>query len=65
MLKSSRTAALAAPLFVCLSLASLLTGGLAAATLPEERGAAGTWQKLLKLQTTASALHTRACAWRC
>ena len=29
-------------------------------TLPEDRGATGTWQKLQKLQTTASAMHTTA-----
>ena len=28
--------------------------------LPQDKGAAGTWQKLLKLQTTASAMHTTA-----
>ena len=28
--------------------------------LPEDRGAAGTWQKLLKLQTIASVMHTTA-----
>src|SRR5262249_37326330 len=28
--------------------------------LPQDVGAAGTWQKLLKLQTTASAMHTTA-----
>jgi len=28
--------------------------------LPQDRGAAGTWQKLLKLRTTASVLHTTA-----
>ncbi len=28
--------------------------------LPQDRGAAGTWQKLLKLQTIASAMHTTA-----
>jgi LmbE family N-acetylglucosaminyl deacetylase len=28
--------------------------------LAQDRGAAGTWQKLLKLQTTASAMHTTA-----
>jgi LmbE family N-acetylglucosaminyl deacetylase len=28
--------------------------------LPQDRGAAGTWQKLLKLQTTASVMHTTA-----
>lgn len=33
---------------------------LHAEVLPADKGAAGTWQKLLKLQTTASALHTTA-----
>ena len=28
--------------------------------LPQDAGAAGTWQRLLKLQTTASAMHTTA-----
>ncbi len=28
--------------------------------LPEDRGAAGLWQALLKLRTTASALHITA-----
>ena len=28
--------------------------------LPQDKGATGTWQKLLKLQTTASAMHTTA-----
>src|SRR5438132_10160914 len=28
--------------------------------LPQDRGAAGTWQKLLKLRTTASVMHTAA-----
>ena len=28
--------------------------------LPQDNGVAGTWQKLLKLQTTASVLHTQA-----
>lgn len=28
--------------------------------LPQDKGAAGTWQRLLKLQTTASAMHTTA-----
>src|ERR671934_1359167 len=28
--------------------------------LPEDRGAAGTWQKLLKLRTIASVMHTTA-----
>src|SRR5262245_16539056 len=28
--------------------------------LPQDRGASGTWQKLLKLRTIASAMHTTA-----
>src|SRR5262252_3283507 len=28
--------------------------------LPQDKGAAGTWQRLLKLQTIASAMHTTA-----
>jgi LmbE family N-acetylglucosaminyl deacetylase len=31
-----------------------------AASLPQDQGAAGTWQKILKLGTTASAMHTTA-----
>jgi LmbE family N-acetylglucosaminyl deacetylase len=34
--------------------------GRAANELPADRGAAGTWQKLRKLRTTASAMHTTA-----
>ena len=41
-------------------LALLLAARVPADGLPEDRGAAGTWQKLLKLQTTASAMHTTA-----
>jgi LmbE family N-acetylglucosaminyl deacetylase len=33
---------------------------LRSSTLPQDQGASGTWQKLQKLQTTASALHTKA-----
>jgi LmbE family N-acetylglucosaminyl deacetylase len=33
---------------------------LASPSLPQDTGAAGTWQKLLKLQTIASAMHTKA-----
>src|SRR5438105_10390310 len=29
-------------------------------SIPQDRGAIGTWQRLLKLQTTASAMHTTA-----
>jgi len=45
---------------VLLLVLGLAAPALAAEALPEDRGAAGTWQKLLKLQTTASALHTTA-----
>ena len=33
---------------------------LRAQTLPQDQGASGTWQKLQKLRTTASVLHTTA-----
>src|SRR5713226_8793822 len=42
-----------------LSLMSLALGA-GPEPLAQDRGAAGTWQLLLKLQTTASALHTTA-----
>ena len=38
----------------------LLIAASSAAFLSEDKGAAGTWQRLLKLQTTASAMHTTA-----
>src|SRR2546428_1896720 len=44
--------------WICALLAGL--SGRPAGALSADRGAAGTWQKLLKLQTTASALHTTA-----
>ncbi len=47
------------PLPIAVLLAASLAS-LVGASLPEDRGAAGTWQKLLKLQTTASAMHTTA-----
>jgi LmbE family N-acetylglucosaminyl deacetylase len=34
--------------------------GAAPDPLPQDKGAAGAWQRLLKLQTTASAMHTTA-----
>ena len=43
---------------VTLLLATVATAGVVAT--PQDTGAAGTWQKLLKLQTTASAMHTTA-----
>lgn len=33
---------------------------LTASSLPQDQGASGVWQKLLKLKTTASAMHTTA-----
>lgn len=44
---------------LALGLTAAVTSG-AAEALPADRGAWGTWQKLLQLQTTASALHTTA-----
>jgi LmbE family N-acetylglucosaminyl deacetylase len=34
--------------------------GAGSEALPQDKGAVGTWQRLLKLQTTASAMHTTA-----
>lgn len=48
---------------LALLLALAVTGRqtvLAGVTVPQDQGAAGVWQKLLKLKTTASALHTTA-----
>lgn len=43
------------------SAALVLAGvGLRSQTLPQDQGAAGTYQKMLKLKTTASLLHTTA-----
>ncbi len=44
----------------CALLAGLAAVSSAAGLLPADRGAAGAWQKLLKLRTTASAMHTTA-----
>lgn len=52
------------PLKLTLALVSLLVTGrqpvLAGAEIPQDQGAAGVWQKILKLKTTASAMHTTA-----
>ena len=46
---------------VCALLAALAAVSIrAAGVLPADRGAAGAWQKLQKLRTTASAMHTTA-----
>src|SRR5438093_2893068 len=60
MVKPSTRTSPAVPLMLALRLAGLLPGALRGATLPADTGAAGTWQKLRKLQTTASAMHTCA-----
>ncbi|MCU0256328.1 MAG: NEW3 domain-containing protein, partial [Vicinamibacterales bacterium] len=52
----SRRAAAVAAVAAVLALAVPLRSQ----TLPQDQGASGTWQKLQKLQTTASALHTKA-----
>src|SRR3954469_14033963 len=46
----------------CIVAAAALSPALAAGPEPlaQDKGAAGTWQRLLKLQTTASAMHTTA-----
>ncbi|MCL4847666.1 MAG: PIG-L family deacetylase [Acidobacteria bacterium] len=41
-------------------LALVLIVPLRSQTLPQDQGAHGTWQKLLKLTTTASVMHTKA-----
>jgi LmbE family N-acetylglucosaminyl deacetylase len=48
--------------FLALAGCALLAAAAAAGpdTLAQDRGAAGTWQRLLKLQTTASLMHTTA-----
>lgn len=43
-----------------LVVAAAIAVPLRSQTLPQDQGAGGTWQKLLKLKTTASALHTKA-----
>jgi LmbE family N-acetylglucosaminyl deacetylase len=49
-------------LLPCLAAAMALSPTLGAGpeSLPQDLGAAGAWQRLLKLQTTASAMHTTA-----
>ena len=54
---TTRTVAAILPLALVLSALSAPT---ATGRLPQDLGAAGTWQALLKLQTTASAMHTTA-----
>src|SRR3954471_19720905 len=46
----------------CMTAAALLTLTLGAGPEPlaQDKGASGTWQRLLELQTTASAMHTTA-----
>jgi LmbE family N-acetylglucosaminyl deacetylase len=50
-------------LMSCVAAAAVLSPVVGAGgpePLPQDRGAAGAWQKLLKLQTTASVMHTTA-----
>jgi LmbE family N-acetylglucosaminyl deacetylase len=44
----------------CVSVATVSAVVTAADPLPQDRGATGTWQKLLKLRTIASVMHTTA-----
>ena len=46
--------------FACVSVAAVPRLLTAADPLPQDRGATGTWQKLLKLRTIASVMHTTA-----
>ena len=39
---------------------ALAAATISGATLPQDKGAAGAWQRILKLRTTASAMHTTA-----
>src|SRR5882724_9416286 len=50
--------ALRCALCLCVLVSVVLRAG--PEPLSQDKGAAGTWQKLLKLQTTASAMHTTA-----
>jgi LmbE family N-acetylglucosaminyl deacetylase len=50
----------AAPRAAVLALFTACLCTYAVASVPQDRGVTGTWQKLLKLQTTASVLHTTA-----
>ena len=45
---------------LALLLALTIPSVVSAAQLPQDQGAAGAWQKLLKLRTTASVMHTTA-----
>ena len=56
----SRRSVIVAAAFACLSLAAAPAVLTANDPLPQDRGATGTWQKLLKLRTIASVMHTTA-----
>ena len=61
MRNSNRRAVAAVAAAAACAFALTRPGVLSAADpLPQDRGAAGTWQKLLKLQTIASVMHTTA-----
>src|SRR4026208_2051754 len=56
----SRRAVILAAALACVSLATVPAVLTATDPLPQDRGATGTWQKLLKLRTIASVMHTPA-----
>jgi LmbE family N-acetylglucosaminyl deacetylase len=61
MSHSTRRGAIAATVVLgCVTLLHALDGPWSLAPLPQDRGAAGTWQKLLKLRTIGSVMHTTA-----
>jgi LmbE family N-acetylglucosaminyl deacetylase len=57
---SRRLAAAAAFAIACAFVAARPAALVAADPLPQDRGAVGTWQKLLKLRTIGSVMHTTA-----
>jgi LmbE family N-acetylglucosaminyl deacetylase len=56
----SRRSVIVAAAFACASLAAAPAVRTATDPLPQDRGATGTWQKLLKLRTIGSVMHTTA-----
>src|SRR6187401_2717954 len=61
MRHSSRRFVAAAAFAAACAFAAMRPAVIAAADpLPQDRGATGTWQKLLKLRTIASVMHTTA-----
>jgi len=56
----SRRSVILAAAFACVSLVTAPAVRTANDPLPQDRGATGTWQKLLKLRTSGSVMHTTA-----